>query len=104
MTHIRRELSRVGCGAGTSALHLQTGENERAHRLWIIAARLLRHVVLVRAVAVTLLLRVAAEADDGDGAVDIDETVLVDVDELFEDAGVGAASGVAVLGVDVAEA
>src|SRR5258706_587302 len=81
-------------------LHFQTGENERPHRLRVVAARLLRDVILIRAVAVApFAVRVAAEADHGDGAGDV-----VAVNELLEDAGVRAAAVLAIAFIDIAEA
>src|SRR5436190_15292920 len=73
-------------GGAELALHLQARKNERPHRLRVVAARFLRHVVLKRAVAVAAFaVRIAAQADHGDGARDV-----VAFDELFEDDGVRA--------------
>src|SRR4029077_17854539 len=89
----------------STPLHLHTRQNERSYRLRIIAPRLLRDVVVVRAVAIPPFgIRITAQPHDRDSAVDVHQAVLVDVDEFLEECGVRAAAGRGVLRVDVAEA
>src|SRR4051812_36507055 len=85
-------------------LHLHTREDEWPYRLRIIVANLFGYVVLVRPIPVALFFGIAAEAYYLNGAVNRDQAVLIDLDEFFEEAVVGAAADVAVLRVDVAEA
>src|SRR5947207_1507692 len=75
-------------GGAELAFHFERRKNERADRLRVVAARLLGHVVLIRAVAVAAFaVRIAAQSNHGDGAGDV-----VALDELAEDAGVRAAA------------
>src|SRR5262245_30866278 len=86
-------------------LPLQAGEDERAHALGIVAADLLRDVVLEGAVAVALpLLGIAAQPGHLADAVDVHQAVRARLDELLQEPVVRAPARLAVPGVDVAQA
>src|SRR5205814_2241229 len=88
----------------STSLHLQTRKDEWSDRFRIVASHSLADVVVVRAVAIPPFgVRIAAEACDREGAVDVDQPVLVHFDELLEDALVRATSDRSIFRIDVSE-
>src|SRR2546426_12022422 len=85
-------------------LHLQARKDEGSDAFRIVRANFLAHVVFVRSVAVAIFRRIAAESRDLTDILDFDEAAVVDVDELFDDSFVRAASDLSVLRIDVAVA
>src|ERR1051326_1523614 len=85
------------------SFHLQTRKNERAHRLRIIAAHRLVHVVIKRAGAIALpFFGIASQTGNRAGLIDADDSIF-NSDEVLDDAFVRATRRSAIRRIDVAE-